>query len=167
MVAIRSWYIDHNAIASAALPRELHPDPEHANGGIPHLHSILTHPATCALHMIVRLHNQAGIPIIQGHATVAAGERQCSIHDLVVLGIDAYQQKCVERIERFRDQSKTLLFVSHDMPMIQRFCDRAIWLRHGQVIADGPADRVTAEYAAGSLYATQELPESEAVACWG
>ena len=71
------------------------------------------------------------------------------VDEVLAVGDVHFQQKCVERIASFQSSGKTLLIVSHDMMMIQRFCSRAIWLQHGQVVADGPADQVTAAYEAG------------------
>jgi len=72
------------------------------------------------------------------------------VDEVLAVGDAHFQQKCVERIARFQSSGKTLLIVSHDMMMIQRFCSRAIWLQHGQVVADGPADQITAAYEAGT-----------------
>jgi hypothetical protein len=91
MIAVRNWRPEHDNISSAVLPHELQTDSEHSKGGLPHLHGTLAHPASCILYLTVRLHNQAGIPIIEGRATVAAGAAHFTIHNLVALGIDAYQ----------------------------------------------------------------------------
>lgn len=68
------------------------------------------------------------------------------IDEALAVGDASFQQKCVERIEMFRRDGKTLLLVSHDMHLIRRFCHRAIWLAHGQLRADGPAEHVTMLY---------------------
>jgi lipopolysaccharide transport system ATP-binding protein len=70
------------------------------------------------------------------------------VDEALAVGDAHFQQKCLERIESFRRNGKTLLFVSHDSATINRFCDRAIWLEHGYVKADGPAEQVTAAYEA-------------------
>jgi len=43
-------------------------------------------------------------------------------------------------------EKRTVLFVSHDMPSVTRFCERAIWLDGGRVLLDGPAQGVVAAY---------------------
>lgn len=68
------------------------------------------------------------------------------IDEVLAVGDFNFQQKCLIRIEEFRRRGKTLLFVSHDMGAIPRFCSRAIWLRHGQLLVDGPAEQVIAAY---------------------
>jgi ABC-type polysaccharide/polyol phosphate transport system ATPase subunit len=47
----------------------------------------------------------------------------------------------------FRSQSKTLLFVTHGAEQLRGICDRAIWLDHGHVQADGPFGEVLRKYA--------------------
>jgi lipopolysaccharide transport system ATP-binding protein len=68
------------------------------------------------------------------------------VDEALGVGDAAFHQKCLERIEGFWRSGKTLVFVSHDMALVNRFCERAIWLRHGQIVADGPAAIVTAAY---------------------
>ncbi|MFN7917447.1 MAG: ABC transporter ATP-binding protein [Vicinamibacterales bacterium] len=57
-----------------------------------------------------------------------------------------FQQKCLDRIEQFRRAGKTLIMVSHDMATVRAFCTRAIWLRRGRLVSDGPVERVVSEY---------------------
>lgn len=60
---------------------------------------------------------------------------------------DAYfQHKSFDRIRQFRAQGTTLLIVSHDRNAIQSICDRALLLRAGQVIKDGPPEAVMDYY---------------------
>ena len=54
--------------------------------------------------------------------------------------------RCVERIEGFRRLGRTLLVVSHDLGLVRRLCSRAIQLRHGRVVRDGPAGPVIDAY---------------------
>jgi lipopolysaccharide transport system ATP-binding protein len=68
------------------------------------------------------------------------------VDEVLAVGDQAFQQRCVERIERFRSAGATLLIVSHDMAMVRRFCERAILFERGQIVADGPADLVADAY---------------------
>jgi ABC-type polysaccharide/polyol phosphate transport system ATPase subunit len=47
-----------------------------------------------------------------------------------------------------REEAKTVVFVSHDLAAVSRFCDRALLLEQGVVSALGPADDVIHEYSA-------------------
>jgi ABC-type polysaccharide/polyol phosphate transport system ATPase subunit len=68
------------------------------------------------------------------------------IDEVLVVGDQAFQAKCMERIREFRRQGKTLLCVSHSPEMVRRFCDRAIWLDHGRVRQIGGAVEVLEAY---------------------
>lgn len=70
------------------------------------------------------------------------------VDELLAVGDAEFQGKCIERIEGFQRQGKTLLLVSHDLNLVRHFCRRAIHLEHGRIVSDGPVDTVTAAYAA-------------------
>jgi len=53
-------------------------------------------------------------------------------------------------MESFRARGVTQLLVSHNLGLVERLCERAIWLEDGRVRADGPTDEVLGEYAATS-----------------
>ena len=87
-------------ITTTAFPRELRYVEEHHTGGLPWLSGELGRPAPQPLALIVRIHNRAGIPIIEGQSQIEAGQRQFTITDLRPLGIEAYTHKReAERIE--------------------------------------------------------------------
>jgi lipopolysaccharide transport system ATP-binding protein len=71
------------------------------------------------------------------------------IDEALAVGDSHFQQKCLERIERFKLAGKTLLIVSHDMSMVRNFTTRALWLERGLLQADGPTDAVTSAYEKG------------------
>ncbi len=68
------------------------------------------------------------------------------IDEALSVGDQAFQKKCVERMLRFREQNKTMLFCSHSMYMVNQLCDRAMWLDRGRVRMVGNAVEVTAAY---------------------
>jgi lipopolysaccharide transport system ATP-binding protein len=70
------------------------------------------------------------------------------VDEALAVGDSNFQQKCFERIAGFRKDGKTLLLVSHDPNMLGRFCRRALWMDHGQLRADGPAELILEQYAA-------------------
>ncbi|MEN9934303.1 MAG: hypothetical protein RLZZ387_882 [Chloroflexota bacterium] len=77
-------------LPESCYPRELNADPEHETTGIPWVHAELAAPAPRPALLVLRVHNRAGIPIIEGRAQVAAGERHITFSELHALGIDAY-----------------------------------------------------------------------------
>ena len=59
----------------------------------------------------------------------------------------SFQGKCIERIRELRKVSKTLIFVTHTHQYVSEFCNRAIWLDHGKVLADGHPSEVLLKHA--------------------
>jgi ABC-type polysaccharide/polyol phosphate transport system ATPase subunit len=68
------------------------------------------------------------------------------VDEVLAVGDHAFQHKCLERIRKFRSAEKTLLFVSHSSSVVTEFCDRALWLDHGELMMQGDAARVVAAY---------------------
>ncbi|MEX0682116.1 MAG: ABC transporter ATP-binding protein [Dehalococcoidia bacterium] len=70
------------------------------------------------------------------------------VDEVLSVGDAFFQEKCHERMHEFKQRGITIVVVSHSAETITSFCDRAIWLDHGRLAADGPAKRVVAEYMA-------------------
>ncbi len=68
------------------------------------------------------------------------------VDEILAVGDQSFQAKCIDRIRRLRKSGKTLLFVSHNAGMVLDLCDRAIWLDHGELVMQGPAKEVVAAY---------------------
>lgn len=84
------------------------------------------------------------------------------IDEVLAVGDAAFQQKCFEEFERIRRSGATVLFVTHDMGAVQRFCDRALLLEHGRVVELGEPERVGARYM--ELNFSQEARHAEELA---
>jgi ABC-type polysaccharide/polyol phosphate transport system ATPase subunit len=70
------------------------------------------------------------------------------IDEVLVVGDQAFQAKCLEKVAELRRHGKTLLCVSHSAEMVRSLCDRAVWLDRGQVQMVGTAAAVQAAYTA-------------------
>lgn len=70
------------------------------------------------------------------------------VDEALSVGDAAFQRKCFQRIEAFRAEGTTLLFVSHDIETVKKFCDRAVFLRDGRLAVMGVAKVVCDEYEA-------------------
>jgi lipopolysaccharide transport system ATP-binding protein len=77
------------------------------------------------------------------------------IDEVLAVGDANFQTKCAERIHTLREAGKTLLCVSHASGMVQRVCERAIWLDHGQLIASGPVLEILEAYTGQPVAAPQ------------
>jgi ABC-2 type transport system ATP-binding protein len=63
------------------------------------------------------------------------------IDEILAVGDVTFQQKCMEKFVDLRNDGRTLVLVTHDTSSVRHFCDRAVWLDHGQIRADGdPAE---------------------------
>jgi lipopolysaccharide transport system ATP-binding protein len=84
-----------------------------------------------------------------GFAVVAASEPELLITDEVLaVGDESFQKKCIKWIESFLQRGNTLLMVSHSMFMVQKLCQRALWLQHGHAQQIGDVFDVTQSYLA-------------------
>jgi ABC-2 type transport system ATP-binding protein len=61
------------------------------------------------------------------------------IDEILSVGDEPFQQKCLGRIRTLHQEGKTLVVVSHDLDMVADLCERAIVLRDGSVVFDGPS----------------------------
>jgi ABC-2 type transport system ATP-binding protein len=68
------------------------------------------------------------------------------IDEVLAVGDAAFQQKCYDEFERIRRSGATVLFVTHDMSAVQRFCDRALLLEHGRQVELGDTEHVGNRY---------------------
>lgn len=76
------------------------------------------------------------------------------LDEVLAVGDMAFQQKCLKKVEGLTSGGRTVLFVSHSMSDVVRFCERAIWLDEGRVVIDGPAKAVCDKYMAQFLKIT-------------
>jgi len=77
------------------------------------------------------------------------------IDEVLAVGDLAFQQKCIERIESFRDRGCAILIVSHDIGQIRSLCDRALWLQNGRIAAQGDPIDVVEQYEQAMALETQ------------
>ncbi len=62
------------------------------------------------------------------------------VDEILAVGDEPFQRKCIARIKEMKSEGTTLVIVSHDLDMIADICDRGILLEKGSVIVDGPVD---------------------------
>src|SRR5215211_274869 len=68
------------------------------------------------------------------------------IDEVLAVGDAAFQQKCFDVFNRLRDEGRTILFVTHDMGSVRRFCHRAMLLDRGEVRMIGDPVEVGSAY---------------------
>ena len=80
------------------------------------------------------------------------------VDEVLAVGDKDFQAKCFDKISEFKRSGRTLLFVSHAASLVERLCDRAIWLDRGEVIMNGQAREVVAAYT-GQVAASASPPK--------
>ncbi len=94
-------------------------------------------------------HYSSGMVVRLGFAVVVASRPELLITDEVLaVGDESFQKKCIRWIDDFIENDGTLLLVSHSMYLVQKLCRHALWLRGGRVEEYGDAHRVTQDYLA-------------------
>jgi len=68
------------------------------------------------------------------------------IDEILAVGDQAFQNKCLGKIGELRSQGVTILFVSHDLEAVRDLCTSAIWLENGMIQKSGTTDRVIDSY---------------------
>lgn len=68
------------------------------------------------------------------------------IDEALAVGDVRFQLKCMDKFLEFKKKGITILYVSHDVNSIKRFCDRALWFNEGTLEADGDVDIITDKY---------------------
>jgi ABC-type polysaccharide/polyol phosphate transport system ATPase subunit len=89
------------------------------------------------------------------------------LDEVFAVGDEAFQRKCIERIMGFKQQGKTIAFVSHSGAALERMCDRAVLLRQGVVEYDGETTEAIRRYQ--ELLAGEDAPAERAAGLqeWG
>jgi ABC-2 type transport system ATP-binding protein len=75
------------------------------------------------------------------------------LDEVLAVGDAAFQQKCYDYFEDLKRQKKTVVFVSHDMSAVRRFCSEAIYIKDGSIIGHGSAIDIA------DLYVTENIGE--------
>lgn len=68
------------------------------------------------------------------------------VDEILAVGDAGFQEKCFERLRRFRTSGKTILLVTHTMSDVQEHCERVLLLEHGSLTADGRPEEIVPMY---------------------
>jgi len=85
------------------------------------------------------------------------------IDEVIAVGDEEFQRRCFEYLYKIRNQGVTIVMVTHGLGIVQNMCDRAAWMDHGEVRAEGPApDVVFGDVQAGNKAEEARLDVEEA-----
>jgi homopolymeric O-antigen transport system ATP-binding protein len=102
-------------------------------------------------------HYSSGMYVRLAFAVAAHLEPEILVVDEVLsVGDFAFQKKCVNKMERIKQEGSTIFFVSHNMASITNLCARAILLDRGKVLEDGSSHQVIATYFSSGTTKTAE-----------
>lgn len=102
-------------------------------------------------------HYSSGMYVRLAFAVAAHLEPEILIVDEVLaVGDDAFQKKCLGKMGDVAKEGRTVLFVSHSMAAITRLCERAILIKEGRILEDGPSHRVVSLYLSSGISTTAE-----------
>jgi ABC-type polysaccharide/polyol phosphate transport system ATPase subunit len=68
------------------------------------------------------------------------------IDEVLAVGDEAFQHRCIGKIQEFKARGKTIVLVSHDLASVERLCDEAVWLDGGRLMARGATREVVGHY---------------------
>jgi lipopolysaccharide transport system ATP-binding protein len=68
------------------------------------------------------------------------------IDEVFAVGDEAFQKKCAAKINEFKEQGKTIVFVSHDLNAVKNLCRRSLLLNAGKVVSMGDTEKVVDDY---------------------
>ena len=68
------------------------------------------------------------------------------LDEVLSVGDQDFQKKCIEKMLGFKRSGKTIVFVSHSAKQIEQICDRLIWIDHGQIHSAGEMETIISDY---------------------
>jgi ABC-2 type transport system ATP-binding protein len=68
------------------------------------------------------------------------------VDEVLSVGDEHFQKKCLTRMEEFKSNGTTIVVVSHSLDLVRKFCERVLLIEHGRLVADGSPDEVTDRY---------------------
>jgi lipopolysaccharide transport system ATP-binding protein len=68
------------------------------------------------------------------------------IDEVLAVGDEQFQRKCLDRLVSLQREGRTIVFVSHGLALVSSFCTRAAWIDRGEVREVGPASKIVGQY---------------------
>ncbi|HTD49884.1 MAG TPA: ABC transporter ATP-binding protein, partial [Acidimicrobiia bacterium] len=85
------------------------------------------------------------------------------VDEVLAVGDEAFQRKCIERVSEFQREGRTILFVTHAPDLIRKVCERGLVLDHGELVADAPSGEAIRTFRESLQHSGLADPTMEAV----
>ena len=69
------------------------------------------------------------------------------VDEALSVGDKGFAQKCLDKMNELKDEGKTIVFISHSLPQVRGFCQKAMWIEGGELRRYGDVEEVCDEYA--------------------
>lgn len=83
------------------------------------------------------------------------------VDEVLSVGDAIFQEKSLNKMKQFKEQGKTIVFISHNMVAVQNMCSRVIWLDHGKIRACGAPADVISQYLQDQHYEQKNVLDLE------
>ncbi len=83
------------------------------------------------------------------------------VDEVLAVGDLSFQLKCQKRLAEYSDKGGTFIIVSHNMQAIRNTCNRVIWLEDGEVVMQGPVEKVCDAYESSQIQRTYKLEKKQ------
>ena len=97
------------------------------------------------------------------------------VDEVLAVGDASFQQKCFDQFDRMKAEGRTIVFVTHDMGAVRRFCDRAMLIERGEMLDIGDPDVISQKYEEvnfgvvgedGPAAGDPEMPRARVLRAW-
>jgi ABC-type polysaccharide/polyol phosphate transport system ATPase subunit len=88
------------------------------------------------------------------------------IDEVLAVGDEEFQRKCLEKVAALRDDGKTIVVVTHSLMTVRSLCDKALWLEHGNVRKCGDSGEVADAYLGEVQVDMQAAEEADPTSSW-
>lgn len=89
--------------------------------------------------------------------SVHANREILLMDEVLAVGDNNFQSKCLTEFNKYRDMGRTVIIVTHDTSVVERYCDRAMLLRNGMIVEIGKASNIVTKYIQSNISDEKEL----------
>ncbi len=100
------------------------------------------------IHMQVKRYSSGMMARLAFSMVVATNPEILIIDEALAVGDKGFKNKCMAKMEEFRTNGTTILYVSHQFSEVQKLCNRVVWIKNGLVEKEGDVNEIGDQYLA-------------------